>query len=174
MRLAGGAALVGGALLSACAPPAPAAKPTAGSSPPAAPTAGARGAVYPTYSPSTSAPKPDFHDADPRFEDGYNAFPKNPAKSWTKAPPSAGGTVAFMVNQYSTPPSPPRDQNPAWQGIEAQLGATLRIDAYAALDYPGRIATVMAGNDLPDILHLKRGTAPHPTCPTSSKPNVLT
>jgi putative aldouronate transport system substrate-binding protein len=150
LRMAGGAAVFGSALLSACGAPAPTPAATG-------PTAAARGSVYPTYMPSASAPKPDFHDPDPRFEDGYNAFPKNPLKSWTKSPPSSGGTINFLVNQYSTPPSPPRDQNPAWQAIEAQLNATLRIDSAAANDYPARVATVMAGNDLPDILHLNRG-----------------
>jgi putative aldouronate transport system substrate-binding protein len=154
LRLAGGATLAGGALLTACAAPATPAtpKPTV-----VAATSAARASVYPTYMPSASGPKPDLHDPDPRYEDGYNAYPKNPAKSWTKAPPSNGGTISFLVNQYSTPPAPPRDNNPAWQAIEKELNATLRIDSASAADYPARVATTMAGNDLPDIMHLNRG-----------------
>ena len=76
-----------------------------------------------------------------------------------------GGTIAVIVNQYSTPPAPARDQNPAWQAIEKELNATLRIDSASAADYPARVATVMAGNDLPDILHLNRDYRTAPNLP---------
>ncbi len=170
--------LGGSALLEACAAPSPSASnavtpPTSvgtaptGAAPGPAATGAPRGAagVYPTYIANPNAPTPDFHDPDPRYEDGYNAFPRNPAASWTKAPPSNGGTVTFLVSQYSTPPSPPRDQNPAWQAIEKQLGAQLHIDAAGTNDYPTRVATVMAGNDLPDIIHLNRGYRTAPNLP---------
>src|SRR5215471_4314160 len=44
---------------------------------------------YPTYIPSSTPAKPDFHSTDPRYEDGYNSYP-TPFTSWTRDPPATG------------------------------------------------------------------------------------
>jgi putative aldouronate transport system substrate-binding protein len=137
-------------LLEACAPAAPAPKPTA--APAAAGTAGSSGPL-PTYIAPTGGPKPDFHSTDPRITDGFNSYPKNPPKSWTGAAPSSGGTLSVFVAAYYPPPTG-RDQNPTWQAIEKALGSTVNMTITPNVDYQARLQVAMAGSDLPDIIHV--------------------
>ncbi len=144
-------------LLEACGAAAPAAGPQA-----APQSAGSQAAAgvklsspFPTYIPFVSPAKPDFHDPDPRYDDGYDTIP-TPFKSWTKAPPGTGSTVNVLIAAYYPPPSP-RDQNPTWQAVEKQLNATVPMNITPAADYRTKLAVIMAGNDLPDIMHLPFG-----------------
>ena len=137
-------------LLQACAAPSPTPQPTAaGSSTGAASAAG----PLPTYLPPTGGPKPDFHSSDPRITDGFLGFPKEPVKSWTAGPPSSNGTLNVLVPAYYPVPTP-RDSNPTWKAIEKELGSTVNMTIVPNADYPARIQVVMAGNDLPDIIHV--------------------
>jgi putative aldouronate transport system substrate-binding protein len=152
IRLASGGVLAGSApaLLSACSGVAPAA-PT---SPPAAPAGASGGAAstYPNYYPVTSGPTPDIQAAGPEYQVGFVNFPKNPPKSWTKAPPGSGGTVVSYTNSGAPLPPTPMDQNPAWQEVNKQLNATVNFQIIAQSDYPTKLATMMAGNDLTDFV----------------------
>src|SRR5438045_1203740 len=87
-------AAVGVPLLAACAPQLPGASPTR----PAAGTAsGATGdAVFPTYVPTSSGPKPDFPASGPTYDDAFNSYPANPTKALPADPPGTGGTVHIM------------------------------------------------------------------------------
>ena len=52
----------------------------------------------------------------------------------------------------------PFDQNPAWQEVNRQLNATVQFNIVPnPADYPVKLATLMAGSDLPDLLYLQRG-----------------
>jgi len=149
---AGGAVFLPG-LLAACAAPAPPASPTAASS------AGALGAgaaakantVLPSFVPLQSGPKPDYVSAGQQYEDGWDLYPAKPIKSWTKAPPGAGSTINVFSNAYN-PPSTPLQQNPAWQEVNKQLNANVQFTVVAPADYPAKIGTTMAGDDLPDVM----------------------
>src|SRR5207253_11156123 len=127
IRLASGGVLAGSALalLSACSGVAPAA-PT---SPPAAPAGPAGGAAsaYPNFYPVTSGPTPDIPAAGPQYQVGFVNFPKNPPKSWTKAPPGSGSTMVSYTNSGAPLPPTPMDQNPAWQEVNKQLNATVNL-----------------------------------------------
>jgi hypothetical protein len=46
--------------------------------------------------PPSAGPKPDFHSTDPRITDGFVNYPA-PVKTWTAAPPAAGGTLNVFV-----------------------------------------------------------------------------
>jgi len=55
-------------------------------------------------------------------------------------------------------PSPPVDQNPAWQAVNKQINGNMRVLQVAQSDYMARAATIMAGNDLPDLFALTPNT----------------
>src|SRR5579864_74469 len=145
-------AAVGVPLLAACAPQVPAAtstRPAAGAT-----AGGATGnAVYPTYLPATTGPKPEFPASGPTYDDAFNSYPANPAKALPAEPPGTGGIVRIMSIQLFPPPTV-YDQNPAWQAVNKALNATVQYEIVTAADYPIKLGTVMAGNDLPDILYM--------------------
>ncbi|MBV8085709.1 MAG: hypothetical protein JO247_12950 [Chloroflexi bacterium] len=171
--VAGGASL---AILSACggtvavssSPAAPAsgsAPASAGSKPSVAPSvsavgsaaatpaaSGAPSGAYPTYAALQGGPKPDFPALGPLYEDGFTYFPANPIKTWNKPAPGSGGAVQVFVGATRPAVATPVDQNPAWQQINKTLNANVQINRPTAADYPTKLATLMAGNDLPDIM----------------------
>ena len=55
---------------------------------------------------------------------------------------------------------PPLDQNPAWQAVNKDVNANMKVQIVPASDYPTRLATLMASNDLPDMLYLTTATYP--------------
>jgi putative aldouronate transport system substrate-binding protein len=137
-------------LLAACAAPAPSASPP----PPAAAGAAATAApanVLPTYVPLQNGPKPDYASAGQQYEDGWDNYPTNPIKAWTKAPPGQGSVVTALSNGFN-PPSTPFEQNPAWQEVNRQLNANVQFNVIQPVDYATKLATVMAGQDLPDVM----------------------
>jgi putative aldouronate transport system substrate-binding protein len=144
---AGSAALP---LLAACSAAAPAA--------PAAPPSGTAGAAakpasaLPTFVANTTGPKPDFPAAGPQYQDGFMNYPTNPAKALPATPPGAGGKVLCYTNNSAPAPPTPIDQNQAWQETNKELNADVQFTIIAQSDYITKLATVMAGNDLPDIM----------------------
>ncbi len=141
IRLSGAALTVAG--LAACRAPTPEAQPTAQT---------AAGGPLPTYMPPTGGPKPDFHSSDPRITDGFVNYP-SPVKSWTAAAPGSGGTLNVFVPAYYPEPTP-RDQNNTWKEVEKALNTTVNMSITAIADYSTRLQVVMAGNDLPDTIHV--------------------
>jgi putative aldouronate transport system substrate-binding protein len=146
-RAAVGGAVVLPGLLAACSAPAPPASPAT-----AVPAAAAKpGSVLPTFVPLQGGPKPDYASAGQQYEDGWDLYPARPIKAWTKAPPGSGSTVSVMSNAFN-PPSTPYDQNPAWQEVNKQLNATVQFTIVPPVDYPAKMGTVMASDDLPDVM----------------------
>src|ERR1051326_7375920 len=144
LQTAGGlaASAVGVSLLTACAPTLPAA-PT----PAAVATSGsAANAVFPTFTPLSGGPTPTYAAAGPQYSDGFDTYPIAPARSVPEVPGS-GGTVNIMSIQLIPPPTP-LDQNPAWQAVNKALNADVRFNIVTSADYPVKLGTVMAGNDL--------------------------
>jgi putative aldouronate transport system substrate-binding protein len=133
-------------VLAACAAPAPPSSPTS-----AAAASTKPGSVLPTFVPLQGGPKPDYASAGQQYEDGWDNYPTNPIKAWTKAPPGGGGTITALTNGFN-PPSTPFDSNPAWQEVNRQLNATVQFNVVQPVDYPTKLATVMAGDDLPDVM----------------------
>ena len=118
--------------------------------------AGKSSAALPSYiAPNLAAP-PDFDAHDPRVTLAWSNFPKDPPVSWNKPAPGTGSTVnAFMVDYY--PPPTPYDSNPTWQAVNKALNANVQMTQVSGADYPLRMATMMAGGDIPDIIHLFAG-----------------
>src|SRR5207244_5492056 len=145
VTVAGGVALP---LLAACgtvAPPQPSGVPGAG-----APAAAPPGSVYPTFAPATGGPKPDFAAPGPLYQDGFINYPKNPVKALPASPPPglSSKVIAYTNNSAPAPPTP-FDQNRAWQTVNKDLNADVQFTIISQADYPVKLATVMAGNDLP-------------------------
>jgi putative aldouronate transport system substrate-binding protein len=167
----------GVALLQACAPAAPSA-PTAA---PAAVSGPAPAAAQPTGAPPASAPaagaaskpaaaaaggrvvlptripleviKPDLPaSADGLIYPGFITYPANPIKTVTDTP-GRGGEATVMTSTTLPPPTP-LEQNALWQAVNKELGADLKINVVASADYDTKLNTVIAGNELPDMLHI--------------------
>jgi putative aldouronate transport system substrate-binding protein len=148
LKIAGGSAVVLPGLLAACAAPAPTANPAAGGAP-AASTLSA--SVLPSYVPLQGGPKPDYPSAGQQYEDGWDNYPTPPVKSWTKAPPGSGGVIN-VLGQAFNPPATPFDQNAAWQEVNKRLNANVQFTVVPIGDYPAKLGTTMASEDLPDLM----------------------
>jgi putative aldouronate transport system substrate-binding protein len=175
LRVAGG--IVGGVLtiplLAACVPSAPGAAPTRPAAAVPTTTGAAANAIYPTYAPTGSGPKADFPAAGPMYDDAFSSYPANPVKALPAEPPGTGGTVNIMSIQLFPPPTP-LDQNPAWQAVNKALNANVQYQIVTSADYPVKLGTVMAGNDLPDLLYMyARPGAPSTLAAAAGVPQFL-
>ena len=151
-----GASLLGVSLIEACgpgSPSAPAAAPTAagGAAKPAAGGTASSGKVaLPTYVPF-QGPKPDLPGNEQGLDPAFFKFPTDLTQSVT-TPPGDGSTVNAITYLTLAPP-PPMEQNAAWQAVNKALNATLQMEQVTGPDYPAKINTVIAGNDLPDFIY---------------------
>lgn len=84
----------------------------------------------------------------------YTAYPE-PFQS-VEETPGDGSTVKMLTLSYR-PPVPGRDDNQYWQELEARLGVTWEADMVPIDTYNERIATTLAGGDLPDLFFLLPG-----------------
>ncbi|MBV9582615.1 MAG: extracellular solute-binding protein [Chloroflexi bacterium] len=107
--------------------------------------------ALPSYMPLQNGPKPDYASAGQQYEDGWDNYPMPPIQAWTKDPPGLGSTITAFSNAYN-PPSNPVDNNPAWQEVNRQLNANVNFTVVAPGDYPAKMGTIMAGDDLPDVM----------------------
>ncbi|HEU0169070.1 MAG TPA: hypothetical protein VFS62_14935 [Chloroflexota bacterium] len=85
------------------------------------------------------------------MEPAYNAWPKQTFTS-VKTPPGDGGDVSISMNIAGAPPLPV-DQNPAWQAWNKALNVKLNMQLYPFADLATKFGTLIAGGDLPDIIH---------------------
>src|SRR6266567_6979789 len=117
---------------------------------------------YPTYVPF-QGPKPDYPpSADGLIPPAYASYPKELIKT-VKSPPGKGGEMSSYTNTVNALP-PPMDQNPTWQEANKQLGIKLNmVIAGNNADYQAKLATLIAGNDLPDTFW--SSTQPIPNLP---------
>src|SRR5258707_7692458 len=84
--------------------------------------------------------------------DGYLQFPKSAFKSVTDKPGS-GGDVTWMT--YTIVGNAALEDNVAWQEVNRQVGANLKMQLTPFADYNARLQTVLAGNDLPDVVFMQ-------------------
>ena len=116
------------------------------------PRGGTAPVEMPTYQPITTAP-PDL-PGDDQVEAGYFAFPKQLTKTVTDTPIKSGGEVNVMTWNV-TRPIAPLESNTAWQEINRQVGATINVvNNVSNSDYRTKLATVVAGGELPDTLYI--------------------
>src|SRR5262245_31451865 len=107
--------------------------------------------TLPTHADLPNLPAADLPGTpDGLLAPGYQRYPSNPIRSVAQ-PPGKGGELNALTASLSTAPTP-LESNPAWQQVNKELGVTLRIPSYSTADYPTRLNTVLAGNDLPDVI----------------------
>jgi putative aldouronate transport system substrate-binding protein len=146
-------------LLAACgqavpAPPLTGATPVPGGTlaPAAPPTSGPTGKLtLPTYTPVELA-KPDLPGTAAGVDPAYFTFPKTLAKSVTDTPSRGGDVTAFTRVILATPP--PLEANQAWQAVNKALGANMKINMVPTAEYNTKLATTIAGSDIPDMVFL--------------------
>lgn len=167
------AVAAGSALFAACggsssptttsAPAATAVKPTISSTAAAsvAPTTGATTAGV-TTAPSAAAtsapaamsvPQQDGKIPSPAqgVPDAYTKFP-TPYKTVNMIPGKNTKVTALIVAYL--PPPPPREQNKWWQEFEKRLGITYEPIIQPADGYPEKLASIVAGGNIPDLTFL--------------------
>jgi putative aldouronate transport system substrate-binding protein len=57
-----------------------------------------------------------------------------------------------VLSQAFNPPATPYDQNPAWQEVNKRLNANVQFTVVPIGDYPAKLGTTMASEDLPDLM----------------------
>jgi putative aldouronate transport system substrate-binding protein len=82
--------------------------------------------------------------------DGYNNYPKDPQRVITGEVGSGSTVTAMTIGLF--PPPTPYENNPAWQAINKDLNVDFKLNIVAPGDYVAKLATVMAGSDMPDLL----------------------
>ncbi|MFF9017436.1 extracellular solute-binding protein [Streptomyces sp. NPDC014870] len=124
--------------------------------------AGKQLAPWPTYVPFTGAP-PQLAPTAQGVQAGYTAYPSNLATANQGGVPGDGSKVRVAVITYGAPPTQ-KDRNELWQAVNKALGVDLELTVIADADYPTKVATMLAGGDMPDILHIGGGyTLPRET-----------
>ena len=118
----------------------------------------------PTYV-EFKGPAPDLAGTAEGVQPAYVSYPKEPVKS-VAAPPLKGGEASGFTNTVSAPPLPV-EQNAAWQEVNKQLGGALKLTVVSSADYAAKLNTMIAGEDLPDMVYVNQG-GPNPL------PNLLT
>jgi putative aldouronate transport system substrate-binding protein len=106
----------------------------------------------PTYVPP-SIPPPDL-PGDEKVEAGYFSFPRKLTKTVAEAPITSGGNVNVMTWNV-TGPIAPLEGNTAWQAINQQVGAQIKlVNNVSNSDYRTKLTAVVAGADLPDTMYI--------------------
>jgi putative aldouronate transport system substrate-binding protein len=113
----------------------------------------------PTYVPFSKV-KPDLAGTKQGAMPTFFKYPANPAHA-TEGIPGEGGTVSAMTIIYSSLP-PSTGSNKYWQELNKRLGVELKFNMVNSTDYPDKLATQVAGGDLPDIVNFFGGVPSMP------------
>jgi putative aldouronate transport system substrate-binding protein len=102
--------------------------------------------------------KPDLPgSADGLIDPGYINYPASPVKAVVDKPGS-GSDVTVATWTLAAPP-PGVESNALWQEANKQLGVNLKLNINSQADYQSvKLPTIIAGDDLPDILYIAPGT----------------
>jgi putative aldouronate transport system substrate-binding protein len=120
-----------------------------------APTTGSNNASVklPKSIPLASGPKPDLAGTTQGVLDAFLKYPADPIKV-ASAAPGDGSAVTVYLQTYS-PVSPGVSSNKYWQELNKTLNVDLKLSVAPAADYSQKFATIVAGDDLPDLLHVR-------------------
>ncbi|MEZ0494169.1 extracellular solute-binding protein [Kineococcus sp. TBRC 1896] len=123
-------------------------------------------ATLPTYVPYAGV-TPDLPGTDQGVDPAWRRFPADNPRS-VQDVPGHGETITGMANIYfAVPPGP--DRNSYWAGLNDRLGVDLQLQMVSNADYLQKFPTVIAGNDLPDLLQVPNGSPP----PVPNMPQLL-
>ncbi|MBV9579878.1 MAG: hypothetical protein JO057_14910, partial [Chloroflexi bacterium] len=141
-------------VIEACAP----ATPTATTAPTPTTASTPAGVASPRYVPFVAQTQPDLAGNTNGLDPAYYKFPAQLTQTVTQTPGDGSDVSAIVVLTYSPPP--PVDQNAAWQAVNKQLGANLKLQMMPSADYAASVNTVLAGSDLPDFIYNATTTQP--------------
>ncbi|WP_419998821.1 extracellular solute-binding protein [Streptomyces boninensis] len=116
---------------------------------------GTKAAPWPTYTPVKKGPKPDLPGTADGIQAGYLTYPGELYEAYGDKP-GDGSTVHMMALSYGAAPAP-YEKNAYWQEVAKALGVKIKFTVIPAADYPKKMATVMAGGELPDIISVGAG-----------------
>ncbi|TDE89672.1 extracellular solute-binding protein [Occultella glacieicola] len=117
-----------------------------------APTTDNSGVELPSYIPSTGV-KPDLQGTPEGVPDGFFNYPADQHRSVTETP-GAGESISGMA-MISTAVPPTRSENAYWRELEDRLGVSLDLMMTPSADYDQKLATVVAGGDIPDMVQIR-------------------
>ena len=106
--------------------------------------------TLPTYKEFTGV-KPDHPGNEAGLQPVYLKMPSEFIAATLEAPLKA--KVSGLTETFSTPP-PPMGSNPFWQRLNAKLGSDLELIIGTDPGYPEKFATILASDDLPDVMWL--------------------
>lgn len=104
----------------------------------------------PTYKEFTGI-RPDLPGDTSGLQPGFLATPTDAVASTKRAPLTSDVTV--LSETFTTPP-PGMGSNPFWQRLNAELGGKLQVTIGTDPGYPEKFATILARDDLPDMMWL--------------------
>ncbi|NUT21169.1 MAG: extracellular solute-binding protein [Hamadaea sp.] len=116
--------------------------------------AGTEQAAWPTYT-AAKVPAPDLPGDGNDVQNGYTKYPSQVGTA-TNGKPGDGSVVKAVVITYGTPPGP-KETNKFLQAVNEALGIDLQLTVVPDADYQAKMATLMAGDDLPDIMNIGGG-----------------
>jgi ABC-type glycerol-3-phosphate transport system substrate-binding protein len=105
----------------------------------------------PIHIPFQGAP-PDIEGSIDGLPPAYVAFPVDRRRSVAQAP-GRGGDVHILVPHDGAPPVQ-MEQNAAWQAINKDLGANLRVERVPSKTYLAEVDARAQRNDLPDLFYV--------------------
>ncbi|MBE1609158.1 hypothetical protein [Actinopolymorpha pittospori] len=111
--------------------------------------------VLPDYAPPQELPGSIISKAEGVCP-AYTQFPAKPFRS-VKARPGRGGSIRALVPTWTVPP-PSLAENEWAKELDRRLG--VKYVPNVAVDYDAKVATTLAGGDLPDLLFAIPGGAP--------------
>jgi putative aldouronate transport system substrate-binding protein len=91
---------------------------------------------------------------------GFLKYPADPVKA-IHDKPGDGKPITFVTNIPGAIP-PTVGSNEFWQAVDDRLGSELRISMASNDDYPKKFATVVAGDELPDVINVPPTTVELP------------
>jgi putative aldouronate transport system substrate-binding protein len=111
-------------------------------------------APWPTHV-EFAGPKPDMPATDKGVQNLFTTYPTNLTKSVAETP-GDGTDVTAIIITYEPPPKD-LSGSPRWQAINKALGVNLKVTVVPDAEFATKMATIMASNDLPDIIMLGAG-----------------
>ncbi|WP_163509079.1 extracellular solute-binding protein [Fodinicola acaciae] len=108
--------------------------------------------TVPTYLPARTFPGV-ITSSVPGVPYGYSTYPR-PLVATVKEVPGRGSTITSYTMTWAGQPTP-LAHNKYWQGLNKRLGVTWKPTIAPADGYEQKLATLLAGGDLPDLTILR-------------------
>jgi putative aldouronate transport system substrate-binding protein len=114
-----------------------------------------RGVSLPDYIPFTGVPT-DLPATPAGLQPAFFKYPADP-QPFTDGKPITSGepvTAAAIINTVVKE----RSENRYWQELETRIGAEIKILGAPTSNFPAKLATILAGGELPDVVQLYQTT----------------